>query len=56
MLSAPAAASDYLVVWGMETRGPSTAMPPASTIGRDFLAVFYLRRGSASFGKLVAMA
>jgi hypothetical protein len=51
---APVAASRYLFVWAMETRDPSTAMPPPSTMGRDFLAVFDARRG-AHFGKLIAM-
>ncbi|MGN6058021.1 MAG: hypothetical protein ACTHOI_05500 [Sphingomicrobium sp.] len=54
-LSAPGRASDYLYVWGMETRDPSTSMPPASTMGRDFLAVFSVRLGSSDFGRLVAM-
>lgn len=48
-------AGDYLYVWGMETRDPSTGMPPASTMGRDFLAVFDVRRTSPHFGKLLAM-
>src|SRR5260221_3251573 len=52
---APATAGQYLYVWGMETRDPSTAMPPASTMGRDFIAIFDVRRGSAHFGKLIAM-
>lgn len=55
MLPAPAVASHYLYVWGMETRDPSTAMPPKSSMGRDFLAVFDVGRDSAQFGKLVAM-
>ena len=39
----------------METRDPSTAMPPASSMGRDFLAVFDVGRRSTHFGKLIAM-
>jgi hypothetical protein len=53
--AAPARSSDHLYVWAMETRDPSTAMPPAASMGRDFLAVFDVRPGSASFGKLIAM-
>jgi hypothetical protein len=49
------AASPYLFVWGMETRDPSTAMPPASSMGRDFVAVFDVRPNSRHFGKLLAM-
>jgi hypothetical protein len=52
---APAIAGQYLYVWGMETRDPSTPIPPASTMGRDFIAVFDVRRGSAHFGRLIAM-
>jgi hypothetical protein len=52
---ATASASSYLYVWGMETHDPSTAMPPASSMGRDFLAVFDVRPKSRRFGKLVAM-
>jgi hypothetical protein len=52
--AAASAASPYLIVWGMETRDPSKAMPPASTMGRDFIAVFDVRPG-AGFGRLVAM-
>lgn len=53
--TASAQASDYLYVWGMETRDPSKAMPTSDTMGRDFIAIFNVRSGSASFGKLVAM-
>lgn len=52
---APAWASRYLFVWAMETRDPSTPMPPAASMGRDFLAVFDARPGRGRFGKLVAM-
>jgi hypothetical protein len=57
LLLAPArgSGSSYLYVWGMETRDPSTAMPPASSMGRDFLAVFDVRPASRRFGKLIAM-
>ena len=48
-------AGDYLYVWGMETRDPAHAMPAPSTMGRDFIAVFYVRPNSADFGKLLAM-
>lgn len=54
-LCAPAHAGHYLYVWGMETRDPSKPMPPADTMGRDFLAVFNVNPGSAEFGKLVTM-
>lgn len=50
-----AAASPYLFVWAMETRDPSTSMPPASTMGRDFVAVFDVRPDSRHFGRLLAM-
>ena len=53
--AAPARGSDYLYVWAMETRDPSTAMPPATSMGRDFLAVFDVRQRSPKFGKLLAM-
>lgn len=49
------AASPYLFVWGMETRDPSTAMPPASSMGRDFVAVFDVRPNNRHFGTLLAM-
>src|SRR5438552_14982889 len=57
ILAAQAArAGDYLYAWAMETRDPSAAMPPAATtMGRDFLAVFDVASGSADFGHLVAM-
>lgn len=51
----PAVAKSYLYVWAMETHDPSTAMPPASSMGHAFLAVFDVTRGAAHFGKLVAM-
>ena len=51
----PSEASPYLFVWAMETHDPSTPMPPATSMGRDFLAVFDVRPGAAHFGKLVAM-
>lgn len=54
-LCAPARASDYLYVWGMETHDPSKAMPPPETMGRDFLAVFDVRPSSTHFGNLIAM-
>jgi hypothetical protein len=55
LASAPASGSDYLYVWGMETRDPSKAMPAAATMGRDFLAVFDIRSTSGHFGKLISM-
>lgn len=54
-LAAPATAGNHLYVWAMETRDPSTGMPPMASMGRDFLAVFNVRSGSADFGKLIAM-
>jgi hypothetical protein len=54
-LSVSARASDYLYVWGMETRDPSKPMPAPETMGRDFLAVFDVRSSSRDFGKLIAM-
>lgn len=51
----PALASDYLYVWGMETRDASKPMPPPEALGRDFLAVFDVRPKSQEFGKLVGM-
>ena len=47
-------AGDYLYVWGIETRDPAHAMPEPITMGRDFIAVFYVRPNSADFGKLLA--
>ena len=57
--------SRYLFVWAMEAKHPqastlglmsldSAARAKTLGLGRDFLAVFYVRPG-ASFGKLVAM-
>lgn len=54
-MSASVRASDYLYVWGMETHDPSKPMPAPDTMGRDFIAVFNVRSGSADFGKLIAM-
>ena len=54
-MSASVQASNYLYVWGMETRDPSKPMPAPDTMGRDFLAVFNVRSGSAGFGRLIAM-
>jgi hypothetical protein len=54
-VTATAHASDYLFVWGMETRDPSRPMPPPASMGRDFLAVFDIRPGSSHPGKLIAM-
>lgn len=53
--ASPAICSRYLVTWAMETRDPSSPMPPAGSMGRDFLAVFDIERGSPRFEKLVAM-
>ena len=53
---APAAhASQYLYTWAMETRDPSVPVPPAASMGRDFLAVFDVAPESKDFGRLVAM-
>lgn len=54
-VSSPAQAGNFLYVWGMETRDPSKPMPPAETMGRDFLAVFDVNSTSPDFGKLIAM-
>ncbi|HXR63724.1 MAG TPA: hypothetical protein VN720_09325 [Rudaea sp.] len=54
--AAPAAqGSRYLYVWAMQTHEPSTAKPPAASMGRDFLAVFDVAEGSNEFGRLVSM-
>ena len=53
---APAAhASQYLYTWAMETQDPSVPVPPAASMGRDFLAVFDVAPESKEFGRLVAM-
>lgn len=39
----------------METSAPSTPVPPAKSMGRDFLAVFDIGADSSDFGRLVAM-
>ena len=48
-------ASQYLYTWAMETTEPTTAVPPAESMGRAFLAVFDVAPDSSAFGKLVAM-
>lgn len=55
MTASPLPASPYLFVWAMETHEPTMPMPPASSMGRDFLAVFDVGARSNYFGKLVAM-
>lgn len=50
-----ARASQYLYVWAMETHDPTAALPPAASMGRDFLAVFDVALESKPFGRLVAM-
>lgn len=53
--STAAHTSDYLYAWAMETRDPSVPVPPAASMGRDFLAVFDVAPQSRQFGRLVAM-
>ena len=48
-------AGQYLYAWAMQTTDPTTAVPPAESMGRDFLAVFEVGLDATEFGKLVAM-
>jgi hypothetical protein len=48
-------ASQYLYTWAMETHDPTVPVPPAASMGRDFLAVFDVAPEAKDFGRLVAM-